>query len=33
MTQLILASLVMVQAMFVAQFLYDLMFERDNPQR
>ena len=28
MTELIVGSLVMVQAMFVAQFLYNLMFER-----
>lgn len=33
MTQLILASLVMVQAMFVAVFLYDLMFERGSTKR
>lgn len=33
MTQLILASLVMVQAMFVAVFLYDMIFERESTKR
>lgn len=33
MTQLILASLVMVQAMFVAVFLYDMIFERGSTKR
>ncbi len=33
MTQLILVMLVMIQAMFVAVFLYDLIFERGSTKR